>query len=359
MPDEIHSLNVSHLPNKRRRREFLGVAAAMSLTLCAPSIARSASQALVVPNGGGALQDAMQGAYFGPYQEKNGVQVTGAPYMDAARVKAMVDSHSVDTDIVIIDAGEAEVLARRGLLEPIDYGLLDKASLMAEASHEYYVLLDVAATALAWNTQSVKPDQAPRDWKKFFDPTFNAQRGIQKAASQTLEIAAMGGGQPLEKLYPIDLDLAFKALDGIKKQMTWWTTGAQSAQSLVTGDVDISTIWNGRLFEPRLEGAPVDYTFNQALLDSDAAVIPKGAPNKKLAMSLLAFMLEAKNQAAFARAIPYGPVNTQALAMLDAKTLSLLPNSPQNGKSAVFQNFGYWADNGPMLIDRFNEWLLG
>jgi putative spermidine/putrescine transport system substrate-binding protein len=359
MSDEIHTPSVAPIANKRCRRELLVLTASMGIALCAPSIARSASQGLIVPNGGGALQDAMQDAYFGPYQAKNGIQVSGAPYMDAARVKAMVDSHSVDTDLVIIDAGEAEVLARRGLLEPIDYEILDKSSLMAEAPHEYYVLLDVAATALAWNTQSIKPNEAPHDWKKFFDPTFTAQRGIQKAASQTLEIAAMGGGQPLEKLYPIDLDLAFKALDGIKKQMTWWTTGAQSAQSLVTGDVDISTIWNGRLFKPRLDGAPVDYTFNQALLDSDAAVIPKGAPNKKLAMSLLAFMLEAKNQAAFARAIPYGPVNTQALAMLDTKTLALLPNSPQNGKNAVFQNFGYWAENGSMLIDRFNEWLLG
>jgi putative spermidine/putrescine transport system substrate-binding protein len=359
MTNRSDRLDVSLTAKAAGRRHFIQLSAAAGMLLSAPSIVCAAAEDLVVPNGGGALQDAMQLAYFGPFQQQNGIHVTGAPYMDAARVKAMVDSRSVDTSIVIIDAGEAEVLARRGLLEPIDYGAIDKGKLIAEAAHEYYVLLDVAATALAWNTQSIKPDQAPRDWKKFFDPNFTAQRGIQKAASQTLEIAAMGGGQSPDKLYPIDLDLAFKTLDGVKKQLSWWSTGAQSAQSLVTGDVDISTVWNGRLFKPKLDGAPVDYTFNQALLDSDAAVIPKGAPNKKLAMSLLAFMLQAKNQAAFARAIPYGPVTTEALAMLDAKTLALLPNSPQNQKNTVFQSFSYWAENGPMLIDRFNTWLLG
>ena len=87
-------------------------------------------------------------------------------------------------------------------------------------------------------------------------------------------------------------------------------------------------------------------------------VIPKGAKNKKWSMEFLANMLDAQNQATFARNIPYGPVNTKAFELLDPATLALLPNSPENSKTAVFQNFDYWADNGPALFEQFNKWLL-
>ncbi|MGD9508472.1 MAG: extracellular solute-binding protein, partial [Geminicoccaceae bacterium] len=178
-------------------------------------------------------------------------------------------------------------------------------------------------------------------------------------APQTLEVAAMGGGQVREKLYPIDLDLAFKMLDGIKSNLTWWTSGAQGAQLLIDGEVDMGTAWNGRLYQPKLDGAPIDYTFDEALYVCDSMVVPKGAKNKKEAMQFLANMMDAQNQATFAKHIPYGPVNTKAFALLDAERLALLPNSEQNSKTAVFQNFDYWAAEGDAIFDRFNNWLLG
>ena len=39
--------------------------------------------------------------------------------------------------------------------------------------------------------------------------------------------------------------------------------------------------------------------------------------------------------------------------------MALLPNSEQNSKTAVFQNFDYWATEGDAIFNRFNNWLLG
>jgi putative spermidine/putrescine transport system substrate-binding protein len=113
------------------------------------------------------------------------------------------------------------------------------------------------------------------------------------------------------------------------------------------------------LFKPKDDGAPVDYTFDHALYVCDAMVVPKGAPNKKLAMEFLANMMDAKNQATFANAIPYGPVNKAAFALLSPERTALLPNSPQNSGTAVLQDFDYWAGQGAAVFDRFNKWLLG
>lgn len=123
--------------------------------------------------------------------------------------------------------------------------------------------------------------------------------------------------------------------------------------------MDVGTCWNGRLFKPKNDGAPVDYTFDHALYVCDAMVVPKGAPNKKLAMEFLANMMDARNQATFANAIPYGPVNKAAFALLSPERTALLPNSPQNSGTAVLQDFDYWAGQGAAVFDRFNKWLLG
>jgi len=135
----------------------------------------------------------------------------------------------------------------------------------------------------------------------------------------------------------------------------WWNSGAQGAQLLLDGEVDTGAIWNGRVHDPKLAGAAVDFHFNQALLVSDAWGIPKGAPNKAEAMKLLAYAVSPVAQAAFARLIPYGPVNPEALTLLDAKTRAGLPAA---GPTNVMLNVDFWAENGAAIVERFNKWLL-
>lgn len=351
----------SKRPSLDRRHVLKGMAAGTAFAVTGfPSIVKAAPATMTVPNSGGALEEAYKVAYFETFQKKTGIQILGAPYMDTARVKAMVDNNAVDVDILNIDATEAAALARLGLLEPIDYGVIDKSTLLPAAAKEHYMLVDVAAYIMAWNTKSFTAETRPKDWSEFFNSKAKeGQRSLWKLAPQTLEVAAMGGGQARDKLYPIDLDLAFKMLDGIKPDLTWWTSGAQAAQLVIGGEVDVGTVWNGRVFKAKNDGAPVDYTFDNALYVCDAMVIPKGAKNKKEAMEFLANMVDAANQATFAQHIPYGPVNTKSFEMLDQKTLALLPNSPENGKTAVFQDFDYWAEKGPEIFDRFNNWLVG
>ena len=60
-------------------------------------------------------------------------------------------------------------------------------------------------------------------------------------------------------------------------------------------------------------------------------------------------------QAAFAKVIPYGPVNRDALAMLDDKTKAVLPTT---GPTNTMLNVDYWAEHGPAVVERFNKWVL-
>jgi putative spermidine/putrescine transport system substrate-binding protein len=72
-------------------------------------------------------------------------------------------------------------------------------------------------------------------------------------------------------------------------------------------------------------------------------------------MELIALELSAKAQADFARSIPYGPVNPDALTMLDDNVKKSLPTL---GDNSVLLDVGYWAEHSDKVVERFNKWLL-
>lgn len=84
--------------------------------------------------------------------------------------------------------------------------------------------------------------------------------------------------------------------------------------------------------------------------------MPKGTPNKDLALKFIAMASSPDEQAEYARNISYGPTNNKALPKLDAKVLRLLPTSAANSKDALQFNISFWADQGEALEKRFAAW---
>ena len=306
--------------------------------------------------GGGKLDDAYKASIFKAYTEKSGIPIvtTANP---AAKLKAMVEQKAVEWDLMQGPAEAFVVHERNGLFEPLDYGMISKAGLMDGVTYPTFLLTDFAAYNIGWNTKNVKPENAPKDWAEVW--AYKGRIGLWKQPYQTLEVALLADGVPLDKLYPLDMDRAFKSLEKIKSKIFWWERGAQGGQVFVDGEVDVGAIWNGRVHDPKLSGAPVDFHFNQAIFVSDAWAIPKGAKHKKEAMEMIALYLTPQVQSDYSKVIPYGPVNREALKLLDAKTLSGLPSSDENFGKGRMLNLEFWADNGPKAVEQFNKWILG
>lgn len=347
--------NKSHIqtPNRRTALKLLGGAAALSTLGSGSSMA--APTQMVVATGGGKLDDAYKASVFKTWTEKTKIPVVTTANT-AAKLKAMVEQKSVEWDLMQGPAEDFIVYGRQGLFEPIDYKVVDKSRMLPGTAHEHFVLTDVAAYHIAWNTKNVPADKAPKTWADVW--AYPGRIGLWKRPFQTLEVALLADGVPMAQLYPLDIDRGLKSLAKIKSKLFWWERGAQGGQVFVDGEVDVGAIWNGRVHEPKLSGAPVDFHFNQAVFVNDAWGIPKGAKNLKESMELVALCLQADVQAAYSRSIPYGPVNLDALKLLDAKTLSTLPSSDENFKKGVMLNLDFWADNGAKVVEQFNKWLL-
>jgi putative spermidine/putrescine transport system substrate-binding protein len=337
------------------RRAALKLAGAAALAPFASSPLLAKPSQLVFASGGGKLEEAYRQSIFAAWQQASGIAITTTSN-PAAKLKAMVEQKQVEWDIMQGAAELLVVLARQGLLEPIDYSVVKKDGLLPGAAREHFVLTDVAAYHIAWNTKNVK-SAPPRGWKEAFD--YKGRIGLYKQAYQTLEIALLADGVDKDKLYPLDVERGLKSLARIKDKIVWWSTGAQGAQLILDGEVDVCAIWNGRIYEPKLGGAPVDYDFNQAVFVSDAWAVPKGAANVKESMQLIALEMTPEPQAAFAKGIPYGPTNPAALKLVDDALKAALPSSDANFSKGVVLDVDYWADNGSKVVERFNQWLLG
>ncbi len=336
------------------RRDLLKLMAAASAGTLLPLQGHAKASRLVVANGGGKIEEAYQATVFRVWQDTRKIPIlsTSNP---ASKLKAMVEQGRVEWDVMQGPAEEHIVSGRKGLFEPIDYSIVDRTQLLPGAAEKYFVKTDVAAFNIAWNTKAIGGNP-PRSWREVWNS--NKRIGLWKRPFQTLEVALMADGVPKDKLYPLDVERALRSLERIRNRLVLWNKGAEGVQLLASGEIDVGGCWVGRLYGGKQSGAPIDYNFDESITLFDAWAIPKGTPNVKEAMQLLALALTPKIQADFAKIYPNGPTNPKALDLLDAKTKSLLASSEQNLAKGVMLSLEYWADHGEAVTERFNRWLL-
>jgi putative spermidine/putrescine transport system substrate-binding protein len=148
----------------------------------------------------------------------------------------------------------------------------------------------------------------------------------------------MADGVAPEEVYavlstPEGIERALNKIRELKPHIAvWWDSGAQHAQLMKDGEVDMTTGWNGRFDVAKTDGAQVAYTFNQALLDYDCFAIPKGAPNKDAAMRFLAEISKPELQANLPNFITYGPTNKKAyeIGAISDELARAMPSHPDN-----------------------------
>jgi putative spermidine/putrescine transport system substrate-binding protein len=296
------------------------------------------AQELTVVSFGGSYQEGQSKALFQPAAKALGIKLKEETYTSIADLRLKVKAGAVTWDVVTSGSGSAARAGAEGLLEKLDYNVIDTSSFLPGTKQDYCVGGDVFSTVLAWNTKTYGKN-GPQSWADFWDvKKFPGKRSYRKAVAGALEPALMADGVPPEKVYevlssPGGIDRAIKKIKELKPHIAvGWSSGAQHAQLMKDGEVDMITGWNGRFDVVAKDGAPVTYTFNQALLDYDCYAVAKGAPNKDLAMKFLAEISKPQYQAEFTKYITYGPTNKKAfdLGTIDAAYAKQLPSYPEN-----------------------------
>lgn len=335
-----------------------------SIFACAAAVGSTApvhaQQTLTISSWGGAYQKAQRQAWFDIVEKELGIKIKEDTTSGIADVRAQVASGSPTWDLVQQGNYSCAILDKEGKVEKLAPSVLAVPGIPANMKGEGWISNLVYAAALAWNDAKYK-DKKPSGWADMWDTkTFPGGRTLRRSPVYNLEAALIADGVPMDKLYPLDVDRALKKLKQIRSNVTvWWASGAQSAQVLKDGEVDMALIWNGRAQDLAKDGAKVGLTFNQQILLTDCWVIPKGAPNKELAMKAIEIMSRPEVQARISLFINYGPANADAFktGVIKPEVAASLPSAPENAKKGFVLDANYWAANLDELTKKFDLFI--
>ncbi len=333
-------------------RKSLGLGLCLAL---GTALAAHAQNSMVFTSWGGTTQAAQQKDWAVPFSEKTGIAVVQDGPTDYGKFKAMVQSGNVSWDVVDVEGDFAAAAARDGLLAPLSLPARDAAQIDPRFLTPYAAGSFYYAFVIAYDKDKFKA-APPQTMADLFDvQKFPGKRCFYKwSFAGVLEAALLADGVALDKLYPLDLDRAFKKLDSIKKDIVWWGTGAQSQQQLASGQCPISLMWNGRVQALEDSGVPVAMSWDDNLTTGDMLVIPKGAPHAAAAQQFIAYATGAAPQAAFASATGYAPVNKGSAALMSKAALADLPNA--HAQSHIDLDMTYWAAHRDEIANRWYAW---
>lgn len=345
------------------RRKFLQTtgtalaAAAVGAPMVITSRKAMAASNLVVVSWGGNYRTAVEEALAKPFEKEFGVKVTLIDTPDLAKVKAQVMTRNVEWDVFDAVGPMAMTGAKNGYWEALDPAMFDRNDLIAPMTKEAVPFYGFTG-GICWDEKKHPDGQRPTTFAEFFDvKKFPGPRALRNRASETLEIALLADGVPPEKMYPLDVERAFRALDRIKPHIGKWIDQTPQTTTLVeTGQLDYSYTYATRVKASQESGKPLGFSFKQNLIGLEYLVVLKGAPNKQNAMKYVQFALRPDRQAALMNLHGNTPASKKALGMIKPEARKWM-SDPAN-KNNVISNDAWWADHYDELTLRFKEWVL-
>jgi putative spermidine/putrescine transport system substrate-binding protein len=359
------------------RRALLRGAAALAalpaLAACGTGTSRSSSgsggsgaggKTVAVRNSGGAYGEALKKAIYDPFTKETGITVQVAN-LDGAQVLAQIKQGRPQVDLIYNSMMDHAKFVRENALEKLDLDRiknLKTAKLPENQITEYAVADSFYAQCMAYRTDAFG-GRKPESWTDFWDAkAFQGGRSMchPDADLPELEFALLADGVPMDKLYPLDVDRAFKALDRIKSEVKkYWDSGPLPGMLLTRQEVTMSTVWHGRLADLTKQGVPVAAQLNGARRQFQGYSISKGAANLDAAYQLFDYAMNPEVQARLAMAYPSNPASPLAYEKLPEEVRNGLAGAPQYYDKGFDVDPDWWLENEEAITKRWLGWARG
>ena len=343
-------------PRISRRSFVIGTSLVAAPAVIIPNRAL-ANQRIVFVSYGGSTQEAQEKTIIKAFREETGIQVVTTSGPDAAKLKAQTRTGNIEWDVVNLIGSQAIAAGREGLLERIDYSIVDSSDMFLEKKE----------TTLPWywygggigfDPKRHPAGKHPRNWAQFWDVKgIPGRRALRSRPDETLEFALMADGVPAKKLYPLDMDRAFRSLDRIKPHVAKWIAETpQTITLLQNNEIDFVPTYSGRIEAAKKQGVALDYVYENNIVTPSFMCVVKGTKTKDAAMKLVNYFLRPDLQAAFCNMMGYTPVKRSAMPLLTAEVRGQQPELDAPGTAVT--DVEWWADHASEANKRFKEWLI-
>jgi putative spermidine/putrescine transport system substrate-binding protein len=341
--------------SRRTVLKTLGASAVAAPWLIGP--ARSQQRTLYVNSYGGVWETSWKKAFFDPFTAQTGIPIKPVAPVSFAKLKAQVKTKNYDWDVSNIGDSEFAQAVYEKLVEPVDKSVVNTQRLPASMVRDHGVVSYSLGTNLVYRKDKF-PNGGPQNWADFWNvKKFPGARCLFDRSFTCLAFALLADGVPKDKLYPMDIDRAFRKMDEIKPHIkVWWKQGAQS-QQLIRDEVDMIAMWSARAVDLIEEKVPLEIVWNGAELYNANLIVPAGDPNSKIAWQFIDFIVQPKPQADFAMLLPYGPANPAARALMPEKRLRQTPAWPDNEKVSFEHDAVWLAPRLAEIRERWSQWM--
>jgi putative spermidine/putrescine transport system substrate-binding protein len=301
---------------------------------------------------GGHNQEAQARNWLRPFEERTGIRVHEDTQTGYDELRRQVATGDVRWDVVVI--GNNFGLERDApLLEPLPDRIWRRADLLPGLASRLRVPDLVYSIVLHY-----RRDLVPRPltgWADFFDRSAIPGRRVTYDNLQygLFEAALMADGVDEHDLYPLDIDRAFRVIDGLGDDLVLTKDLEAASDLLHGGDVVAALYSQNHGYLARHKSDLVDIVWRQQILLCEYLAVARGAPHRDEAFELVDFILGAEPQSRLSRDLSYSPINVDATvdpAMAPHMTLS--HRSPTD---TAFDD-EWWAVNGEAVRARFEAW---
>jgi putative spermidine/putrescine transport system substrate-binding protein len=357
-------MSKSKLPNLFRRK--LNTAAVLS-TVVAPFVWTSnanAAQQVIIRTPGGSFDKVKNETIYEPFRKTTGIQVVPVA---ATNGKLLAMMKSGQNELDLIDTGDATLLELElgNYLMPIDYQAFkytDPADIDPVVKRKFCVGSFIYAMVLGYNTKVIAPGSEPKSWAEFWDTKkYPMRRTLPDIAtgSVALEFALLADGVPMDKLYPLDIERAFKSLSKLRSVIPkFWDTGALSSTMIADNEVSMGSLWSTRASVAADEGAPLALQWNQNALLVQAYSIPKGAKNVENAKKFIDFSTSVESQSRWLAKYKAIPVNTKAYGATAKSLIDPASNEPWTKTKGFLLDIKWWAENRNKVAAQWSKWII-
>ncbi len=345
-------------------RRSLMIAAGAAATL--PVLRRAGAQGageVIIATTGGLMTDALQANFYKRFEAETGIRVHAVAIElpdQWARAQAGARSGTVPFDVVT--ATPPDLIQHAEILASLDCSTPSMtANALPGSCTDKGLVRTVGGMVLTFSKKAF-PNGGPQSWADFFDTQkFPGPRSLPDTGDREWWVplaALMADGVPRDKLFPMDLDRAYKKLDTLKPQIAaWWKSGDNSMQILRGGDAVMSMLYSSRAV-PLAKSGEFDFTWNGAIRDTGNWAILKGGPNTKNAQRFLDFFVQAPaSHLPFSEAVSFDSNNKDAASQVPADQRRYRPSWPENYEKLVVADFNWIAGERAKMRERWVAWL--
>ena len=275
--------------------------------------------ALNVNTWGGSWTAAEETAYFKPFTEKTGIRINTVAPVSFAKLKAQVQTKNNEWDVSTINPTELRQAELEGLLEPIDWSVVNKASLGPSQVVSQGVGAVALATGIAYRKSALK--KPPASWKDLFDDANLAllkgrismlDDGRELAAAALLALGKAPNTRD-EKEIAAARDLLLQQKASVEKY-----DSSSFGEALVAIETLVAQGWSGDIAKAQMEEPDIAFVVPEegTLSYVDNWAIPRGAPHPRLAERFVDYMLRPDVAATLAKARLYATTNSAAMTLI-------------------------------------------